>query len=458
MRALIAVVLTFIFASTAIAQGADFNVYMMKAMTKLKNDGRLHLGYHKSYWYTRNLDYGKEKGAIKAKDKDIPYTMCNAAVTETIVEAVNEYAKEHPDWSPQSTIPTKHWNDGGFTNLQTHLFSHELRDYEPLDQFKEERAKEVPPYIFAAARNFDSSESMAKAFETLGIGKRVRFEEAKPGDVISISRDDDYSDGRTSGNGHSVVFLAYIDNKLELTTTYGANVRGFRYFSSQGDQATGGLGEKSGYFEGFCPLRKDYQLKAKSTGMPGCGDRVVSPQRLATTPYEKNDGEKTDCCIIKSGTYGPKVGRLYSPVDWSYVSRIPKLEADYQAVKKRIKEWYDNRGRASQSVALMARGASALASLPEVKSFIVATQNQIGIDLSAINNNNERPNVSVQQAQAIRRLAPQQVILEANKTVTVSEKKRIDREVDAVGLAALARLSESEKVGVPNTRLDGVIR
>jgi hypothetical protein len=385
--------------------------------------------------------------------------MCNAAVTETIIEALNEYAKDHAGWTPQSVIPTNKWNEGGFANLRAHLFGHELAEYSPLDAFKKERRREIPSYVISDARNFDSSESMAKAFETLGLGKRVRFEDAKPGDIISISRGNDYSDKKDEpGNGHSAVFLAFIDDKLNLTRKYGPNIRGFRYFSSQGDTSSGGLGEKSGFFRGFCPLEAGYELKPKSTGEAGCEDRVVSASRSTKTPYKPDNGEKTDCCIKNDRVYGPKVGRLFSPPSWTYMKRLPKLEADYQGVKERIRNWYENRGRASQNVSLLAEGATALASNPDVQSFLKAVRASKGIDLLSIHANSEMPDVSVQRANAIRRMAPKKVILAANQSVTREKKERIDREVRATGAAALARLDLAEQTGVPNLRFDGVTR
>ena len=461
MRIFASVVFTFFSVTVALAEESDFNQYVIRAYKKLSDSthGRLHLGYNRAYWYTRNLDYGAEKGVIKAKDEHVPYTMCNAAVTETIIEALNEYAKDHAGWTPQSMIPTNNWNEGGFTNLQAHLFGHELAEYPPLNVFKDERRKEIPSHIIGDARNFDSSESMAKAFETLGLGRRVRFEDAKPGDVISISRGNDYSDKKDDpGNGHSAIFLAFIDDKLNLTQKYGPNIRGFRYFSSQGDVSSGGLGEKSGFFRGFCPLEVGYALKSKSTGKPGCEDRVVSASRTARTPYKPDDGEKTDCCVNNDRTYGPKVGRLFSPTNWTYLKRLPKLEADYQAVKKRIRDWYENRGRASQSVALLAEGATALALAPDVQSFLKAVRASTGIDMLSVHTNGEKPDVSVQQANTIRRLAPTKVILAANQTVTREKKERIAREVGATGSAALARLDLAEQTGVPNFRFDGVTR
>src|ERR1700738_4636041 len=97
LRILSGVALTIAAANTASAQDPYFNSYVIRAYEMLKaNYGGL--GYGQA-WFTHNIDYGGKPEAIKATNK--PETMCNAAVTETLLEAINIYVREHPKtgWS-----------------------------------------------------------------------------------------------------------------------------------------------------------------------------------------------------------------------------------------------------------------------------------------------------------------------------------------------------------------------
>jgi hypothetical protein len=71
----------------------------------------------------------------------------------------------------------------------------------------------------------------AFAVATLGIGKPVELQDARPGDFLQF--------WRTNKSGHSVVFLEWIAEGGERV--------GFRYRSSQG--STKGIGDRVEYFE-----------------------------------------------------------------------------------------------------------------------------------------------------------------------------------------------------------------
>jgi hypothetical protein len=73
----------------------------------------------------------------------------------------------------------------------------------------------------------------AMAVETLGIGKAIEPEEARPGDFLQF--------WRINKSGHSVVFLEWIEE--------GCQRIGFRYRSSQG--STKGIGDRVEYFAGL---------------------------------------------------------------------------------------------------------------------------------------------------------------------------------------------------------------
>jgi hypothetical protein len=161
-----------------------FNYYMVQAYEGLRNDvQRSNKGYSIASYFTKNLDYGKDLGVIKAKNA--PYTMCNAAVTETIIEAINLYAKNHPNWSPKNLIPISSWNSSDWQSLRPHLFSHSYFDYPPLEGIP---LSEIPDGLKKDIRNFQSEDGMYQAFEKFGSGYRIEFKDARPGDVITLDR------------------------------------------------------------------------------------------------------------------------------------------------------------------------------------------------------------------------------------------------------------------------------
>src|SRR5580698_1896695 len=112
------------------AEQKYFNSYMMRAYELLnKNHGAK---YNSGSYFTKNLDYGEQRGIIKASNP--PYTMCNAAVTEVIIEAINLYTADHKDWSLKATgIPASSWTTAKWSQLMPHMFSHDYMGYEPLE-------------------------------------------------------------------------------------------------------------------------------------------------------------------------------------------------------------------------------------------------------------------------------------------------------------------------------------
>ena len=73
---------------------------------------------------------------------------------------------------------------------------------------------------------------IATAMENLGVGEAVDVEQAHPGDYLQFWRD--------NGSGHSVIFLAWVEEGGERV--------GFRYRSSQ--TATDGIGDHEERFAG----------------------------------------------------------------------------------------------------------------------------------------------------------------------------------------------------------------
>lgn len=83
------------------------------------------------------------------------------------------------------------------------------------------------------------------ALQTLGLGKNVPIDQARPGDFIQF--------WRTTKSGHSAVFLGWVMEK--------ARVIGFQYRSSQ--PGTDGIGEKVEYFADV-PEKKGTVLRART--------------------------------------------------------------------------------------------------------------------------------------------------------------------------------------------------
>jgi len=77
-----------------------------------------------------------------------------------------------------------------------------------------------------------------------GLGENVEDISAlQPGDLVNYDR--------TSGSGHSVIFLYFLDKNGRGQLQYDEGVEGFRYVSSQG--STNGIDEKNAFFSGTCP-------------------------------------------------------------------------------------------------------------------------------------------------------------------------------------------------------------
>ena len=145
--------------------------------------------------------------------------MCNAAVTETLIEAINFYAIDHHGWHPEQIIPTKSWTAAKWSQLMPHLFSHDYIGYPPLETIRGLHI-DIWPSLVKEIKNFHSEHGMSIALEKFGLGQSVRFEDARPGDIISFDRD--WVGG---GPGHSAIFLAFLtrDQKEHSEVQTGRN-------------------------------------------------------------------------------------------------------------------------------------------------------------------------------------------------------------------------------------------
>jgi hypothetical protein len=441
----------------------SFNEYMMDAYRMLlKDPERAGRGYSLSDYFTRDLDYGSEKGVIHATN--VPLTMCNAAVTETFIEAVNLYAKDNSSWSPQKVMPTELWNKEGFTGLKAHFLSHNWLEYPPLEHIP---SKEIPASLKADIKQFQSEEAMAKAIERWGVGERIKFQDARPGDIISFDRTNDRIDGSHTYSGHSVVFLGFLDRNQEILDKYDASkVVGFKYFSSQGSQKAqypgererrvypGGLGERWAYFKGFCPVQPGYQLPS-DLRYKGCAEKVDNAQNRARRPLEKSE-RPGDCCLnAVNDAYGPRVGRFLSPPKWSVESARPRIEKEYNALDERIREFVKNRARAGERVALLANGAVAWERTRPASAarYINTVRDRFGIDLRSAAEQQSKQ-VSPTVANRLTRVTPKQVITLANRQVTGEAKTDLQGRIENVVEKAAEQFRAAEKEGIPNRRFD----
>jgi hypothetical protein len=433
------------------ANDVDLNKYMIDSYQKLLGDRtRSGRGYDLHAFFTRDLNYGREASVIKASAK-APLTMCNAAVTETFVEAINLYATANPSWSPQQAMPTALWNKPGFGGLKSHFFSHSLFEYPPLEKIPQ---KEIPQTLRDDVDKFHSKQAMAKAVERLGIGQRVPFGQAKPGDILTLARTGDRSNGKPAYGGHSVVFLGFLDRDQKLINRYDERaVVGFKYFSSQGAPQSG-LGERWAYFRGFCPVRPGYRLP-DDPKYAGCNDRVDNAANRARSPLE-NPNQPTDCCINKSGQYGPQVGRILSPARWTFATKHPAIEREYVQLQTRIKEFVRNRESSAVRVALLAKGAAAYeASSPRrAAAYINRISSAYNVDLRAVARDGAAPTVTPALANKITRDTPRAIVNAANRRVTAEVNNTIRQQIEAAPVKALADLAAAEEIGIPNSALN----
>ncbi|MBO4350284.1 MAG: thrombospondin type 3 repeat-containing protein [Proteobacteria bacterium] len=177
-----------------------FNDYILKAVAWL--DAHYPLKGYGSSAYTHDLKYGND---VVGKGPLAPYTMCVAAVAETILVAMDIYEQETGDHSVWDFLPKKSWSNLGGANIKAHIW--------------------VNPSINAGGTG--------DALTAFGMGMTVPFRELVPGSFINLNR--------TGGSGHAVVFLSFLDSNCKEYETYNDNVVGFKYFSSQGSGASGGL-------------------------------------------------------------------------------------------------------------------------------------------------------------------------------------------------------------------------
>jgi len=243
-----------------------FNSYILEAVDYLYDNYSL-LGYDSAV-LTHDIPYG-DYGIIPVSGG--AKTMCVAAVMEVILTAMNIYFDETADSSVFDILPIRSWKYLGTSDLKAHIWV-----------------------------NYDlNAGGTADALRNFNMGGNIPFEELEPGSFVNINR--------TSGTGHAVVFLSFIDIDGTEYTEHNEDVIGFRYFSSQGgyDIGAGGLDYRYAVFDEF--------------GTP-------------TMPYNRDTG-----IIYSTDQHYLNTGAMFMPTYWRPATdyRLYKpVTTDYHPVTK----------------------------------------------------------------------------------------------------------------------------
>lgn len=213
------------------AEPPDFNEFIVRAVREvvaLRQGG----GYDIRRAFTQDLSYGPS-GTVPSSQPPIRVpgpnpTMCVAAVSEVIIEAINLYVASGAEnglpaeKSVYSMLPVRSWRSGNLRSIKSHIFMFQEAD----------------------------SQGTADALETFGIGKMRDFPSLKPGDFVNFNR---------TRTGHAVVFMGFL-NAARQEVPFSKDVVGFRYFSAQGQgRPDGGMGYRNGWFAGKCPSPRTSQ-------------------------------------------------------------------------------------------------------------------------------------------------------------------------------------------------------
>lgn len=271
----------FAFTLSVPALAQDMNAFVVKAVESISKD-RAGLGYDINAAFTRDLAY-QGNCCIPASPR-APKTMCVAAVTEVMIEALNLYHKTTGN-NVLDRLPTTAFTRSNRLSLRPYLFQHVETDVNGVKK--------------------PMSRGLGHAMELFGIGDQLAFQQLKPGDFLTFNR------STSPPSGHAVVFLGFINRRGRLERQHGDAVVGFRYFSAQGTETRGGFGFRNAFFGNFCPPALD--------------------------------GVTTDCKVIKSSDLRLlNGGRMTRPDGWKVAeaqARIKKAaEARVELVRGKTRD------------------------------------------------------------------------------------------------------------------------
>lgn len=249
---------------------AGFHPYILAAVDYIYANYGL-LGYDSAV-LTHDMPYG-DQGVIPATGG--AKTMCVAAVMEIILQAMNLYAEDTGDETVFDFLPASSWKTLHSYNIKAHIW--------------------VNPDL--------DSGGTADALRHFGMGDNRPFEQLRPGAFINLNR--------TTGTGHAVVFIGFIDANGKVYDTYNDSVVGFKYFSSQGgyDVDAGGMDYRYAIFDEYGSLDMPYK-------------RDLHVMRSDNQTYLNS-------------------GYMFNPEDWTSVRLELSVEDDYMTTFDA--EYFDGR-------------------------------------------------------------------------------------------------------------------
>jgi hypothetical protein len=326
-----------------------------------------------------------------------------------------------------------------------HLFGLDYRDRGQLKRIKKDW-DDIPKGLERDINDFHSLDAMSVALEKFGLGERdIKFEEALAGDVIGFDRDLDKLDGGKKPSGHSVIFLSFLTrDQKEISKYIPGKVVGFKYFSSQSSQPAG-LSERWAYFKGeMCPFVEGKKKPAKPTS-GYCADAISTGANRAKFPKLK--GEQTpDCCVIREGRNGPRVGRILSPRYWTFAAKQAEVRQQEKMVRAHVEEYMETRARNGEVLKLLAAATIAMQKRkPQlINNYIKQVQTKFGEDLRNIaQKKDEVPSIATRTIRGIYRITPRSVINEANEQVTTRGKNDLETRVKTRAAERMRLLAES---------------
>ncbi len=205
-----------------------FNDYVLAAVDYIYANYRL-LGYDSAV-LTHDIAYpgGEDDQTILMSGG--ARTMCVAAAMETMLTAMHIYAEDAGDDTVWDYLPERSWESLASDCIKAHIWvNHDLDTW-----------------------------GTADALTIFGMGEAVVFEDLTPGSFINLNR--------TTGSGHAVIFLSFIDLLGNESPVWHPDVIGFRYFSSQGgfDVGAGGMDYRYAIFSDHgspeMPYRRDINV------------------------------------------------------------------------------------------------------------------------------------------------------------------------------------------------------
>jgi len=226
-------------------------------------------GYLRSSSFSRDLQFSGTKLAAKSP----PYTMCVGAVFEVIVTALNMYVQQSGDSTPHLFLPVASWT--------------RLRPFDLRGQI----------WLVERSECFGT----AHALQKFGMGAQTDFASLEPGAFINLNR--------SNRTGHATVFLSYIDKEGRELGLHSDRVAGFKYFSSQGTQDSGGFGIRLAFFsDAGCPTLTGSQkrdcgvIRSNEPMLLNCGvmwhprdwEKGKALEQLGREAYHMQRGDTAD--------------------------------------------------------------------------------------------------------------------------------------------------------------------